>query len=114
MRETYGELLPDLLDSMARYEERAEIFRRNDISRNHFYNVTNPNRESSGGKPYPCPTEWGVRLTRDSANFVWIKAVAKDCGGLFISPEDIEGLQEVEPEKALEVLKKIVSVLKKR
>lgn len=63
MPDTYGEFLAELVDDMARYDDRPDIFRRNDISRNHFYNVTNPNRESTSGKPYHCPTEWGVKLT---------------------------------------------------
>ena len=113
MAETYGELLSELVDEMAQYADREEIFRRNEIKRNHFYNVTNPNRRSSSDKPYHTPTEWGVRLTRDSRVYTWIKTVARDCGGLFISPEDVQELQDVEPEKALEVFRKIVGMLRK-
>ena len=112
MAETYGELLSELVDDMARYEGRSDIFRRNDISRNHFYNVTNRNRESSSGRPYPCHPEWGVQLTRDAQNFKWIKTVAKDCGGLFVSPDDIKELKETDPEKAISVLQKIVGIVK--
>lgn len=113
-KETYGECLADLLDDMAKYEDRPDIFRRCSISRNHFYNVINPNRKSSSGDPYPCPTEWGVRLTRDSQNYKWIKTVARDCGGLFVSPMDVEELNSTEPEKVLEVFRKIIGMTKKR
>lgn len=112
-KETYGELLSDLIDEMARYEDRPDIFRRCNISRNHFYNVTNPNRRSSSGEPYYCPTEWGVQLTKDSKNFAWIKTVSRDCGGLFISPEDVEELSTADPERVLEAFRKIVGMTKK-
>jgi len=112
--ETYGELLADLVDELARYEDRAAIFRRNDISRNHFYNVTNPNRESSSGKPYPCPTEWGVQLTRDSGNYQWLKTVARDCKCLLITPEEIQELIDAEPEKALTIFQSILGLVKKK
>ena len=114
MSETYGELLADLVDELARYENRAAIFRRNDISRNHFYNVTNPNRESSSGKPYPCPTEWGVQLTRDSGNYLWLKTVARDCNCLLITPKEIQELTEAEPEKALMIFQSILGLVKKK
>lgn len=114
MADTYGELLADLVDSIAKYEERPTIFRRNDISRNHFYNVTNPNREASSGRPYYCPTEWGVKLTRDSGDYSWVKTVARDCGGFFISPEDVKSLNETEPEKAIQAIMEIIRVAKKK
>ena len=114
MADSYGELLSDLVDSMAAYEKRPDIFRRNDIKRNHFHNVTNPNRESSSGNPYYCPTEWGVKLTRDSREYAWIKTVAKDCRGLFISPEDIEELDTANAEQALAALAKVVGIARKR
>jgi hypothetical protein len=114
MNETYGEMLSDLVDDMAKYEERPAIFRRNDISRNHFYNVTNPNRETNSGNRYPCPTEWGVLLTKDSKNYRWIKTVARDCGGIFISPEDIKELNSTNPERTLEVFQKIIGFVNKK
>lgn len=114
MTGTYGEILSDLVDDMARFEDRPDIFRRNDISRNHFHNVTNPNRESSSGNPYYCPTEWGVKLTRDSKNYKWVRAVAHDCKGMFISLEDIEGLRESNPEKSLKILMRIIGAVKKK
>ena len=110
-KETYGETLSDLVDEMAQFEERAGIFRRSQISRNHFYNVTNPNRESSSGKPYYCPTEWGVTLTRDSKNFKWIKTVAKDCDCIIITPEEIEKLQEANPEETIQLFQSILGIV---
>jgi len=109
---SYGESLSDLVDMMARFSEREDIFRRNDIPKGHYYNVINPNRETSSGNPFYCPTEWGVKLTRDSGDFSWIKTVAKDCNGLFVSAEDIKDLNEIEPEKALRLLMRIVGVIK--
>jgi hypothetical protein len=112
--ETYGELLAELLDELAKYEDRAAIFRRNDISRNHFYNVSNPNRESSSGKPYPCPTEWGVQLTRDSENYSWIKTVARDCKCICVTPAELEALKESNPEEALDIFRSILGLVNKK
>lgn len=111
MSQTYGELLSKVVDDMCKYTEREDIFRRNDISLGHYYNVINPNKKTSGSRRFHCPTEWGVMLTRDSRNYRWIKTVAKDCGGLFISPEDIKELQDTEPEKVLEIFRKIIGTV---
>ncbi len=115
MLETYGECLVQLIDEMARFEDRSDIFRRNDISRNHFYNVTNPNRESSAGRPYPCPVEWMVKLTRDANCYCMLRKVVKDCRCILITPDDIEELKSLgdeEPEKVIAVLEKILGILK--
>ena len=113
MNETYGELLAQLMDEMARYDERADIFRRNEIPKGHYYNVINPKRRTSTDNRFYCPTEWGVRLTRDSHNYKWIKTIARDCGGVFVSPEDVHELKGTEPEKVLEAFKKIVGMVRK-
>jgi len=112
MAETYGEVFADMVDRQAKYEDRASIFRRLDISRNQFYNVINPNRTTSAGNPYPFPTEWMVRATREFKDYELVKMVAKDCGGIFISPEDIEELESSNTEQALEVLHKILGVIR--
>ena len=115
MIDTYGEMLSQLVDEIAKYEDRADVFRRNDISRNHFYNVTNKNRESSSGKPYYCPVEWVVMLTRDSKKYTMLRRVAKDCRCILITPEDVEELKSLdgdEPEKVMAVIKKIMGMLK--
>lgn len=114
MPDTYGELLAELVDTMAKFDPRPDIFRRNDISRNHFHNVANPNRKSSSGDPYYCPTEWGVKLTRDSAEYLWIKTVARDCGGFFISPEDVKELNDTDPEKAIRAIVKVIGLAKNK
>lgn len=111
MPETYAEVFSDMVDKRAKFEDRPDIFRKLDISRNQFYNVTNPNRTTSGGNPYPFPTEWGVKATREFKDFEWIKLVAKDCGGIFISPDDIEELRDTDPEKALSVFMKILGIV---
>jgi hypothetical protein len=116
MRETYGELLSDLMDDIAKFEDRPDIFRRNDIPRNHFYNVTNPNRESSSGRPYYTPVEWLVKLTRDSCNYSALQRVVKDCRCILITPEEIcelEAMDSSEPEKVFNLVRKIVGLVKK-
>ncbi len=111
-KETYGEILSDLVDDMAKADERADIFRRNQISRNHFHNVTNPNRKSSSGDPYYCPTEWGVILTKDSKNYTWIKTVAKDCNCIIITPEEQKKLTEAKPEETIDLIQSIFGMIK--
>lgn len=108
MADTYGEMFADLVDRQARHYERPEIFRILDISRNQFYNVTNPNRTTSGGNPYPFPMEWMVRATREFKDYSLIRTVVRDCGGLFLSPEDIQDLNDVDAQAALDLMKKIV------
>ncbi len=108
MADTYGEIFSEIIDRVARHTERPEIFRRLDISRNQFYNVTNPNRTTSGGNPYPFPTEWGVRATREFGDYSWIKMVARDCGCICLTGEDVEKLQEAEG-----VFKKILGMVQK-
>jgi hypothetical protein len=113
MADTYGEMLDKLVDRMAKYDERADIFRRNDIPKGHFYNVINPNKQTSSGNQYYAPIEWMVKLTRDSKDFCMIRKVSKDCGGIFISQEDIKDLNDTAPEKTLSILQKIVGTVKK-
>lgn len=116
MAETYGEILSELVDDMAKYDERADVFMRNEIPKGHYYNVINPHRKTTSENPFYCPTEWGVRLTRDpkNKNYKWIKTVAKHCGCVCISPQEIKELKETDPEKALEVFMKIVGIVNGR
>ena len=112
MSETYGEAFSDMVDREAKYRDRPDIFRALDISKNQFYNVTNPNRTTSGGNPYPFPMEWMVRATKEFGDYELIRMVAHDCGGLFISPDDVEEMDGPEAERVLEAFKKIVGKIK--
>lgn len=112
MPETYSDSFSDMIDRRAKHEDRPDIFRKLDISRNQFYNVTNPNRTTSGGNPYPFPTEWGVRATNDFKDYEWIKLVNKDCGCICLTPEDIKELNESDPAKALELFQKVLGIVK--
>jgi hypothetical protein len=113
MRDTYGQIFSDMVDKAARYTERADIFRKLNISRNHFYNVTNPDRQTAGGNPYPFPTEWGVSGTTQFKDYAWIKAVCNDCGCICITPEEIQDLKDSNPRKALTVFQKIIGIVSK-
>lgn len=106
--ETYGELLDKLVDRMAKYDERADIFRRNDIPKGHFYNVINPNRQTTSGNPFYTPVEWLVRLTRDSKDYSMLKKVSKDCGCICITPNDVKELEATDPAEALAVIQKVI------
>lgn len=112
MSKSYGEIFSDMVDEAAQYEERGQIFRIFEVRRNQFYNVTNPNRQTSGGNPYPFPMEWMVRATREFKNYALVRTVVKDCGGLFLSPDDLKELQDVDAEAALALFKKIVGAAK--
>lgn len=112
MSKTYGEMLSDLIDEMARYDERASILRRNDIPKGHLYNVINPNRTTTSGNPFYAPIEWMVKLTRDGACYDMVKRVAKDCKCIVLSPDDIKELNESDPGKALDVFQKIIGMVK--
>jgi hypothetical protein len=113
MSETYGEVFSGMIDRQARYMDRAEIFRRMDISRAHFYNVINPNKITSGGNPYPFPTEWGVRMTKEFRDYEWIKIVAKDCNCLCITPDELEQLRSGNHEETLTLIQNILGIAKK-
>jgi len=110
--DTYGEVLADMVDEICRFENRADVFRKNDISKGHYYNVINPNKTSSSGTQYCCPTEWGVRLTNSSQNYRWLKAVTRDCNCILITPADVSELKSSDPEKALAVMMKIVGMVR--
>lgn len=114
MAETYGEVFSDMIDRQAKYESRPDIFRKLDIAKNQFYNVTNPNRTTSGGNPYPFPTEWGVRATRDFKDYEWIKLINRDCGCICLTPEDISELDSSDPEQALKIFMKILGIVKNK
>lgn len=108
----YKDLLIELVDAIAKYDDRAAIFRRNDIPRAHFYNVTNDDRLSSSGKPYHTPLEWIVKLTRDSGNHCMMKKISADCGGTYLSPDEKKELKSVLTD-AVPDTTKILAVLQK-
>ena len=108
---TYGEMIDNLVDEMAKYDDRATVFRRNDIPKGHFYNVINPNRTTSSGNPFYTPVEWMVKLTRDAKNFTMIKKVGADCGCLVITPDEIEKLKEAKPEETIELFQSILGMI---
>ncbi len=110
----YGDIFADMIDIQAKYHDRGELFRLLDISRNQFYNVTNPNRTTSGGNSYSFPLEWMVRFTREFKDYSLVRAVAKDCGGIFISFSEIEDLENADAPKVLEALSSIVGKAVKR
>ena len=112
IRAHHFEKIKALVDRMAKYDERAAILRRNDIPKGHLYNVINPNKTTSSGNPFYAPVEWVVKLTRDSRDYFMIKKVARDCGGLFISPDDIKELNDSDPEKTLAIIQKIIGMVK--
>jgi hypothetical protein len=111
--ETYGEMMDKLVDRMAKYDERADIFRRNDIPKGHFYNVINPNRQTTAGNPFYTPVEWLVKLTRDAQDYCMLKKVNKDCGCICITPDDVKELQNTDPAEALIVIQKVLGMVKK-
>lgn len=114
MSETYGEMLDKMVDRAARFDDRADIFRRNDVPKGHFYNVINPNRTTSSGNPFYTPIEWMVKFTRDFRDFIMLKRVAKDCGCILITPDDIKELETTNPEDAIEALRKIVGKINEK
>lgn len=112
MSKTYGEMIDDMVDRAAKYDDRAAIFRRNDIPKGHFYNVINPNRRTTSDNPFYTPLEWMVKLTRDGQDYTMLKKVSRDCGCICITPEDIKELQSTDPAKALTVIQKVIGIVK--
>jgi hypothetical protein len=112
MSDTYGEMLDKLVDRMAKFDERADIFRRNDIPKGHFYNVINPNKLTPTGNPFYSPIEWLVKLTRDAHDYCMIKRVAKDCGCICISPDEVAELKGSDHDKALAIIQKVIGLIK--
>jgi hypothetical protein len=117
----YRYLMSRLVDELAEYEERSTIFEETDIPRNHYHNVTNPDRTNPGRKehPYYIPAEWIIKLTRYASStrpskYALISEMAKDCGGRFIPPELEEELMEILKESAPDPLKLLALVQKFR
>lgn len=111
MRDTYGLIFSDIVDRQARFTPRDDLFRRLDISRNQFYNVTNPDRQTASGNAYPFPTEWGVKGTVQFKDYAWIKAVCHDCGCICITPEELKELKDSNPQKAISIFQKIIGLV---
>jgi hypothetical protein len=86
--------------------------RRNDIPKGHFYNVINPNRETTSGNPFYTPIEWLVKLTRDAKDYCMLKKVARDCDCIIITPEDVKELNSTDPTQALAVIQKVLGLVK--
>ena len=114
MADTYGEILADLVDEICKYDDRVDVMRRNEIPKGHYYNVINPNKKTSGDRPFYCPTEWGVKLTRDSHIYSWIKTVNKDCGCLCLTPDDIGKIRDAKPEETLELFQQVIGIVKNK
>jgi hypothetical protein len=110
--DSYGEMLDKLVDRMAKFDDRADIFRRNDIPKGHFYNVINPNRQTTSGNPFYTPIEWMVKLTRDAKDYCMLKKVAKDCGCILITSDDVKELQTTDPAAALATIQKVLGLVK--
>jgi hypothetical protein len=113
MSDSYGEMLDKLVDRMAKFDERSDIFRRNDIPKGHFYNVINPNRQTTSGNPFYTPIEWLVKLTRDAQDYCMLKKIAKDCDCILITPDDVKELHSTDPAEALAVIQKVIGLVKK-
>ena len=114
MSDTYGEMFDKMVDRMAKYDDRAAIFRRNDIPKGHFYNVINPNKVTSTGNPFYAPIEWLVKLTRDAKDYCMIKRIAKDCGCILITQDEIAELQGSDPGKALEIMQRVIGLIQEK
>ena len=112
-KDTYGEILSEVVDDACKYEDRSDVFRRTGIQKGHYYNVINPEKKSSAGNSYHCPTEWGVSVTNLAGNYKWLKAVATDCGCMVLTPDDIAELKDSDaPEKTLQLFIKIIGKAK--
>jgi len=109
--DTYGEILASLVDKICKVEDRQDVLRRNEIPKGHYYNVINPNKRTSSDNPFYCPTEWGVKLTRDGRVYNWIKTVAKDCGCVCLTPEDIRSLKNSDAKNAIDIIHDILGVI---
>jgi hypothetical protein len=110
---TYKEHLKVLVKKVAeKYGAVGEAFRRNDIPKGHFYNVINPNRQTTSGNPFYTPIEWLVKLTRDAQDYFMLKRIAKDCGCILITPIDIKELKTTDPSAALDVIQRVLGTIK--
>jgi len=104
---------------MAEFEQRSTIFEDTDIPRNHYHNVTNPDRTNPGKKehPYYIPAEWIIKLTcyassKRPSKYAMISQMSKDCGGTFLTPEFKAELSAILSESAPNPLK-VLSILQK-
>ena len=113
-RISYGVLLGDLVDGMARYKPRADVLSDSGIPRGHFYNVRNVNKRTAAGKPHYTPVEWVRDLTNASGDYRLLRKIAGDCGCVVISPADmdsVDGVDLVSAGRIIRVMGRIVSGL---
>lgn len=117
----YRSMLQNSFDCMAEYEERASIFERTDIPRNHFYNVINEFRANPGKKehPYHIPLEFIEKTIiamsdKCPQKYKMVQEICNDVGCTCLTPQDKEELKAVlkdsapDPLKVLALLQKIV------
>lgn len=100
--ESYGEMFGDFIKRMAKFSSVEAILRVMNIPYFHYRKVINPNNRTNGDNPYYQPVEWLVQATNHSArleadgvpgDYCMAKRVAKDMGGVFLSPPDLRELR---------------------
>ena len=114
----YRFMMTEMVDRQAEFEERARIFQRLDIPRNHYYNVTNPDRRTSAktDKPYYIPMEWAQKMTVDFEDYQLVREFCNDCGCICLTPKDVVELQSLsgdEPDKVMAIMKTLIGKVKK-
>lgn len=121
----YRVLMQEAFDIMAEYEERARIFERLDIPRNHYYNVTNefrsnPAKTAEKEHPYHIPLEFIIKTIvgmseKNPHKYDIAKEFCKDIGCTVLTPKEKTALREIlkdsapDPMKVLNVLQELLS-----
>lgn len=116
--ESYGEMFGDFIKRLAKFSSVENVLRIMNIPYFHYRKIINPNNRTNGDNPYYQPVEWLVLATNHSArqesegvpgDYCMAKRVAKDMGGVFLSPLDLRELKATLSTAAPDIL----SVLQK-
>lgn len=111
----YGRYFKSMVDHLAVYMPRADVFKEHKIPINYFYKVINLNARTPSGNQIYSPIEWLVKLTRNSKNYCMAKKVAKDIGCVLLTPDEISDIKNIlmesapDPVKVLGILQKLTA-----
>ena len=104
---TIKEIIKGMVHEAAKFDTVGAILERINIPRDSYNKYTNENREDTSP-----PIKWVAPLTNLRKDYSLIEKVARDCGGVFIPLDEIEGFEE-NSEAVINAIMSIRNVLSK-
>ena len=105
------QLLKTLIDDLAKHEPRKDIFKRHNIPSALYNKAICDTARTNANNPYHPPADWIIDLTNDSKNYTAMEGLAALTGGVYIRPDQVEALINIDPidfYKSIEGLAQVV------